>query len=187
MNIYTETKGFTMLISRNDSCLLIIDVQERLAPAMNDPRKVIDGCARLLKGAALLNVPAIVTEQYPKGLGPTIFDVREAAGESIFFPKTSLSAVQEDGFMQKLEALNKKQIISDYDLAMAENSLAQTKAQLAQAKAQLTTMTSLSSPTRAVPEPPKAKSMPKKGSKAKISCRLPLKWSFLNGCASRAA
>ena len=93
MNIYTETKGFTMLISRNDSCLLIIDVQERLAPAMNDPRKVIDGCARLLKGAALLNVPAIVTEQYPKGLGPTIFDVREAAGESIFFPKTSLSAV----------------------------------------------------------------------------------------------
>lgn len=111
MNIYTETKGFTMLISRNDSCLLIIDVQERLAPAMNAPRKVIDGCARLLKGAALLNVPAIVTEQYPKGLGPTIFDVREAAGESIFFPKTSLSAVQEDGFMQKLEALNKKQII----------------------------------------------------------------------------
>ena len=84
-----------MLISRNDSCLLIIDVQERLAPAMNDPRKVIDGCARLLKGAALLNVPAIVTEQYPKGLGPTIFDVREAAGESLFFPKTSLSAVQD--------------------------------------------------------------------------------------------
>ncbi len=111
MNIYTEMKGITMLISRNDSCLLIIDVQERLAPAANDPRKIIDGCARLLKGARMLNVPAIVTEQYPKGLGPTIFDVREAAPEGAFFPKTAMSAAAEDGFMQKLEAFGKKQII----------------------------------------------------------------------------
>lgn len=111
MNIYTEMKGITMLISRNDSCLLIIDVQERLAPAVNEPRKVIDGCTRLLKGAALLNVPAIVTEQYPKGLGPTIFDVRDASPEGAFFPKTALSAVAEEGFMQKLETLGKKQVV----------------------------------------------------------------------------
>ena len=87
INIYTEMKGGTMLINRNDSCLLIVDVQERLAPAMDEPRKVIDGCARLLKGARILNVPSIVTEQYPNGLGATLFDVREAAPTTLFSPK----------------------------------------------------------------------------------------------------
>lgn len=101
-----------MLISRTDSCLLIIDVQERLAPAANDPRRVIEGCSRLLKGADVLNVPVIITEQYPKGLGPSIFDIKDAAPQkALYFPKTSLSAVREEGFMEKINALGKKQII----------------------------------------------------------------------------
>ncbi len=100
-----------MLISKTDACLLIIDVQERLAPAMNEPRRVIDGCARLLKGAAITGVPAVVTEQYPKGLGPTLFDVRAAAPEDAFFEKTSLSAVAEPGFTDRLAALEKKQVV----------------------------------------------------------------------------
>ena len=105
-------KGRTMLISRTDSCLLIIDVQERLAPAANDPRRVIEGCSRLLKGADVLNVPVIITEQYPKGLGPSIFDIKDAAPQkALYFPKTSLSAVREEGFMEKINALGKKQII----------------------------------------------------------------------------
>ena len=94
-------KGRTMLISRTDSCLLIIDVQERLAPAANDPRRVIEGCSRLLKGADVLNVPVIITEQYPKGLGPSIFDIKDAAPQkALYCPKTRLSAVREEGFME---------------------------------------------------------------------------------------
>lgn len=101
-----------MLISKSDSCLLIIDVQERLAPAANEPRRVIDGCSRLLKGAGILGVPVIITEQYPKGLGASIFDIRDAAPENAFyFPKTSLSAVGQDGFTQHFDALNKKQVV----------------------------------------------------------------------------
>ena len=101
-----------MLISKSDSCLLIIDVQERLAPAANEPRRVIDGCSRLLKGAGVLGVPVIITEQYPKGLGASIFDIRDAAPENAFyFPKTSLSAVGQDGFTQHFDALNKKQVV----------------------------------------------------------------------------
>ena len=111
-DLYTEMKGRTMLISKSDSCLLIIDVQERLVPAANNPRRIIDGCSRLLKGAGILNIPVIITEQYPKGLGPSIFDIKDAAPESaVYFQKTSLSAVREDGFMEKLSALEKKQII----------------------------------------------------------------------------
>lgn len=101
-----------MLISKTNSCLLIIDVQERLAPVMSDPRRVIDGCSRLLRGAGILNVPVIITEQYPKGLGPSLFDIRDAAPESaVYFEKTSLSAVQEEGFMEKLKAFGKKQVV----------------------------------------------------------------------------
>ena len=101
-----------MLINKTDSCLLIIDVQERLAPATNAPRRVIDGCARLLKGAGILNIPVIITEQYPKGLGASIFDIKDAAPQNaLYFPKINLSAVQEEGFMEKLNDLCKKQII----------------------------------------------------------------------------
>ncbi|MBR1778594.1 MAG: hydrolase [Alphaproteobacteria bacterium] len=101
-----------MLIRKIDSCLLIIDVQERLAPAMNEPRRIIDGCARLLKGAGILGIPTLITEQYPKGLGPSLFDIREAAPETaIYFEKTNLSAVQENDFMDRLTSLGKKQVV----------------------------------------------------------------------------
>ena len=101
-----------MLISKTDSCLLIIDVQERLTPCMHEPRRIIDCCSRLLKGANILNVPVIITEQYPKGLGQSFFDIREAAPETaIYFEKTSLSAVREEGFAKRLASLNKKQIV----------------------------------------------------------------------------
>ena len=101
-----------MLISKTNSCLLIIDVQERLAPAMSEPRRIIDGCSKLLKGAGILNIPVIITEQYPKGLGPSFFDIRDSAPETaVYFAKTSLSAVQEEGFMEHLTSLNKKQIV----------------------------------------------------------------------------
>ena len=101
-----------MLISKTDSCLLIIDVQERLTPVMNEPRRVIDGCSALLKGAGILGVPVIITEQYPKGLGTSIFDIRDAAPENaVYFEKTSLSAVSQEGFAERLAALEKKQIV----------------------------------------------------------------------------
>ena len=45
-----------MLMKRDDSLLLVVDVQERLAPAMDNPREVITGCAALVGVAAKLNV-----------------------------------------------------------------------------------------------------------------------------------
>ena len=70
-----------MLMKRNDSVLLIIDVQERLVTAMDSPREVINNCTKLLSVARRLNIPSIITEQYPEGLGQTIIDVRQAAGK----------------------------------------------------------------------------------------------------------
>ncbi len=66
-----------MLIRAETSFLLIVDVQERLAPVMTDPRRVIRGCALLMRAAAQLGIPIVVSEQYPAGIGPTMFDLRE--------------------------------------------------------------------------------------------------------------
>ena len=101
-----------MLISKTDSSLLIIDVQGRLTPMMCDARRVIDGCSRLLKGAGVLGIPTVITEQYPKGLGHSMFDIRDAAPQTaVYFEKTSFSAVREEGFTERLKNSGRKQIV----------------------------------------------------------------------------
>ena len=60
------------LLSRHASRLLIVDVQEKLTPAIPDVERMISNCRRLIEGAKILGVPAFATEQYPKGLGATV-------------------------------------------------------------------------------------------------------------------
>ncbi len=61
-----------MKLRADRSVLCVIDVQERLVPAMADADRVVARCLRLATAATILGVPAILTEQYPKGLGPTV-------------------------------------------------------------------------------------------------------------------
>ena len=60
------------LLTRADSALLVVDVQEKLLPLIHDQQRILWNIARLLDGARILEVPAAGTEQYPKGLGPTV-------------------------------------------------------------------------------------------------------------------
>ena len=93
-------------MKKNDSLLLVIDVQERLAPAMDNPREVINGCAVLLGVARELDVPCIITEQYPQGLGQTMVDLRNEAGEkTLYLPKLEFSCLRnDDGGSTKVNA-----------------------------------------------------------------------------------
>jgi len=59
------------LLSRDDSKLLIVDIQEKLLPLIPVADCLIDNCRRLIEGAKILGVPVFATEQYPKGLGGT--------------------------------------------------------------------------------------------------------------------
>jgi len=65
------------LLSRDESRLLIVDMQEKLLPVINDQEAVLANCLKLIKAAKILEVPATVTEQYPKGLGPTVSAIAE--------------------------------------------------------------------------------------------------------------
>lgn len=62
-------------LAAEDSALLVIDIQERLVPVMHEQDRLIRRAGRLVKGAHLLDVPTLVTEQYPRGLGDTVTNV----------------------------------------------------------------------------------------------------------------
>ncbi|WP_349592438.1 hydrolase [Thalassospira sp. NFXS8] len=101
-----------MLMDVTRSVLVIVDVQEKLYPACLDPVETVDACCFLLKCANRLSVPAIVTEQYPKGLGHTskpILDLLENAKDIAdggnVVRKNSFSCVIADGFIDKLEEI----------------------------------------------------------------------------------
>jgi nicotinamidase-related amidase len=68
------------LMSPGDTALLVVDVQERLAPAIAGSRRVVWNIRRLIDGAKTLALPVVATEQYPKGLGPTVPELAERLG-----------------------------------------------------------------------------------------------------------
>jgi nicotinamidase-related amidase len=65
------------LLSRHTSALLVVDMQEKLLPAIGSSPQIIWNVRRLLDGAALLDVPRAATEQYPQGLGTTAESLRQ--------------------------------------------------------------------------------------------------------------
>lgn len=68
-----------MILRPETSTLLIIDLQERLMPAIPDHPSVVANAVRLAKAARILDVPVFATEQNPAGLGPNVLDVRGLA------------------------------------------------------------------------------------------------------------
>lgn len=85
-------KNFTL--TRPQTGLLVIDVQEKLFPYMERSCDVLHGLIQTVKGFQILNVPIYVTEQYPQGLGSTLAPLRELLGpEQIYLDKTCFSCL----------------------------------------------------------------------------------------------
>ncbi len=87
------------------------DIQQKLAPAIHDSERVVANSVRLLDGARQLGVPAFVSEQYIKGLGPSLEAIRAAAVDARFFEKTHFSCAAEPGVIDLLRAAKRPQII----------------------------------------------------------------------------
>lgn len=79
-------------LRRNASALLVIDIQEKLLPAMFEQERVLTESLRLIRGALALGLPTLVTEQYRKGLGPTVPAVAEAIPAFAPIEKLTFSA-----------------------------------------------------------------------------------------------
>jgi nicotinamidase-related amidase len=100
-----------MLIRAKDSVLLVVDVQERLAPAIFDSGAVVVVIRTLLQAAAEFAIPVLATEQYSKGLGSTIPPVAELLPPGAAVEKIHFSAAHEPGFIERLHGLDRRQIV----------------------------------------------------------------------------
>ena len=65
------------LMSRDDTALLVVDMQQRLLPSIHDHLRLAWNVRRLIDGARILDLPIAGTEQYPQGLGPTVAELAE--------------------------------------------------------------------------------------------------------------
>lgn len=101
-----------MLLDHRSSALMLIDLQEKLMPAMHEPAGVLRNALILLAAAGRLGVPTMVTEQYPQGLGPTVPEIGDRVqGRDIVFPKMSFSAAGEPAVMSRLRQSRRTQIV----------------------------------------------------------------------------
>ena len=92
--------------------LLIVDVQEKLFPHVERPCEVMEKIHLLIKGVKLLQLPIIVTEQYPQGLGPTLKSISDLIGEPLKIPpKTSFSAPADHETRKMIESTGRTQWI----------------------------------------------------------------------------
>lgn len=104
------------LVDRDGLVLVVVDIQERLAAAMERRAQVAGNAAKLARLAAIVGAPIIVTRQYPKGLGETVPEVEqpladlEADGAAVRrVDKTTFCCAGEPAFMEALRATGRTQ------------------------------------------------------------------------------
>ena len=80
-----------MLLKADSCCLLVVDVQERLVPGVHEHERLVANCAWLIGVADAVNVPVLVSEQYPRGLGPTVRPLRDLVPRNNIIEKVHFS------------------------------------------------------------------------------------------------
>ena len=101
-------------LHRDQAVLLIIDVQSRLCTAMHPDRlqRVRRNTITLTRAAQILGLPVLVTEQYPRGMGPTLPEITEALPQGTpVIEKLHFSCGGAHGFLEALEATGRRQIL----------------------------------------------------------------------------
>lgn len=99
------------MLRTENTVLTVIDVQEKLTSVMYQREKLVDNLQKLIRGIQILDVPIIITEQYPQGLGATIPEIGQLLSGIRPLPKLSFSCHGDKSFTEKLEALGRKQVL----------------------------------------------------------------------------
>jgi nicotinamidase-related amidase len=91
-------------LRRAGAGLIVVDIQERLLPAIHEKDRVVQNSVRLIQAAGILKVPVFATEQYRKGLGATVPEVAAAIAGFSPLEKLAFSACGAAGFIEALQA-----------------------------------------------------------------------------------
>lgn len=100
-----------MLLAADRSALLVIDIQERLAPATRDHQTAIDHTVSLITAARSLAVPVLASQQYPKGLGPLVPALASLLTPDEIADKTHFSCLREGEVAGRFRRLGRAQAV----------------------------------------------------------------------------
>lgn len=99
------------MLTRENALLLVIDIQGKLADLMHDRQMLFANAQRMVRGAQILDLPILVTEQNPPGLGPTIAEIADLLEDAQKISKVSFNSCATPQFLHALEQTGRKQIL----------------------------------------------------------------------------
>jgi len=101
----------SMRINTENSALLVVDIQTRLAPAMHQPEPVIQANHALIQAAKIINIPVFASEHCAERIGPTVSDLRALLHDDEILAKRHFSCADDAVITQRLKQLGKQQIL----------------------------------------------------------------------------
>ena len=99
------------LLSADKCLLMVIDLQEAFKAHIPGWERILERSRIMIEAAQLLDVPIIVTEQYPKGLGRTVDLLRKVLGECQYYEKVTFSSCQDETIRQALLSHERSQLL----------------------------------------------------------------------------
>lgn len=99
------------LLDPRRSALLVVDVQEKLVPAIPDSDAVIEQAGRLVDAARRLDVPVAASEQYPRGLGHTVEPLRGRLHDAARIEKSTFDALRAPEVARWLRESGRDQVV----------------------------------------------------------------------------
>lgn len=100
------------VLDKQQTVLVVVDMQEAFRKAIPAFAEIASRVAQMIRGCRVLDVPILVTEQYPKGLGKTAEEIIFSLPDDFeFIEKTAFSSCGAPSFMEKLETARAKQIL----------------------------------------------------------------------------
>lgn len=100
-----------MRITRENTVGLVIDIQEKLVPVMEEQEDLLHNCKMLIGGLQELGIPVIVTQQYTKGLGETVEPIRSAIKDFNPIEKREFSCCDAASVTDQLKGKDAKKVI----------------------------------------------------------------------------
>jgi len=111
LTYFCKNKKKEMRISKEQTCAVVVDMQEKLFPHIHDNAEMAKNSIILIQGLRHLRVPTLVTQQYSKGLGETIVPIQTALGHLHSIEKKAFSCWDEPNFRDQLGRLDPKFVL----------------------------------------------------------------------------
>lgn len=106
-----DLKHHPAILTKENTALVVVDVQEKLLPYVIGKDEVLGNIQMLIKFAHIMDIPVILTEHYPKGLGVTVPEIKEVLSEYEPNEKVIFSCYGSLGFKEKLKELGVKRLM----------------------------------------------------------------------------